>query len=251
MMTRVRAVALSFALWVTAGTASAVSVAWAFQGTLQVMTDDPVPSTLEQLGVQVGAPVQGFLRFDPSTPNATPTDPSVGRYLGAIDVAGLTIGGWSLARSVYVPDPTQTVADWIVTDLGAGGSGEFSEVDMVDPTGTYVSSSILALELQARDTTAFVGHPLVAAPPSLASLVPFGYDPTSFYGYGTDLALIETTFGGLHTTFRIELTSVEGVPVTPPLPVALPGGIPEPSSVCLVALGLLPLVRRCADILRA
>jgi hypothetical protein len=223
--------------------ASAITITWTFDGTLELVGGS-IPTTLQDLGVQIGAPVHGFIRFDPSTPNATASNPIVGQYTGAIDVAAITIAGWSLARSIYVPDPTQTVADWLVTAT-PNLSAEQTQVDMLDPTGTYSSSSILALSLQAKDPTLFAGRPMPVDPPSLAQLVPFGLDTTVGYDYNTSVALYEATFGGAAANFYAELTSLQRVALTPPLPIDLPGGIPEPSTALLAALaGLVPLLRR-------
>jgi hypothetical protein len=143
-----------------------------------------------------------------------------------------------------VPDPTQTVADWLVTAT-PNLSAEQTQVDMLDPTGTYSSSSILALSLQAKDPTLFAGRPMPVDPPSLAQLVPFGLDTTVGYDYNTSVALYEATFGGAAANFYAELTSLQRVALTPPLPIDLPGGIPEPSTALLAALaGLVPLLRR-------
>ncbi|HTO68459.1 MAG TPA: hypothetical protein VMR31_01240 [Myxococcota bacterium] len=201
-----------------------------------------------------GADVHGFFRFQTNTPPLFPGNPYVGNYAGAVDVASITIGNWSLARSIFVPDPTQTVSDLIVTDrLTSEGLGaEQSSIDMLDPTGTFTFSSILALELSTRQPDVFDTTAMLTNPPDLSKLDPFGFDPDSAFGYGTDVALYaENGPGGTATTFRASLTSLMRLAFTPQLAVELPGGIgnvPEPAGgilMALAALASLVATRRC------
>jgi hypothetical protein len=71
-----------------ASSAAALPVTWTFTGTLQVVNSPgPLPEAIVDLGVSVGAPVSGFIRFESTIPDVRP-DPGSADYVGAIDMAG-------------------------------------------------------------------------------------------------------------------------------------------------------------------
>jgi hypothetical protein len=228
------AVAAVLASLALSSDARALPVTWTFEGTVQQVVS--LPSAVTSLGVGVGAQVTGFVRFESTAPDTRPANSISGAYVDSVLQVGVTIGGWSIARGVYAPDPAQTVNDAFVAvypDLAA----EFFQSDMYDPTSSF-APTLWSLELSEHGNAAWPTDALPATPPALSSLDPYGLDPTSALGYGTDMVI----FGGGPSSLRASLTSLQRVDFAPPLPVAIPGDVPEPVVSGLLALSALALV---------
>jgi len=199
--------------------AGAAPITWTFTGILQVI-DGPVPQAVQDLGVTVGAPVHGTLSFT-LIPDQDPNSPNHGLYDGAVVSANVEIGGWSVVNEGLRP-----------ADIAVGyyplskppDTGEESLIYYVDPSGGYgyVEGG---LELSAKQPGVFTSDALLVHPPSLSSLDPFGADPNTAFGFGSDLylGLRPRNFTNPLTTLRASLTSL----------------VPEPSLGALVALAAL------------
>ena len=163
MTTRARAILGVFAaLALSAGDARAALITWVFEGTLRTAPAS-IPSALRSLGVEVGAPVSGFLQFESTTPNQS-SDPATGSYLGAVFRNRVTIGQWTSERDVDAP----TGSLFVHSEPGVV-AGAFADIDGADPTATYLRL-IWSLELWDADGSYFPDTSLPLTPPPLSAL---------------------------------------------------------------------------------
>lgn len=209
----------------------AADITWTFGGTLLRIDGTPLSPVLQSLGVQIGAPVQGMIRFQSDTPASSGSNANVGQYYGAVEASSLTMGGWSLAQGSFASDPNQTARDLLVSYYPSVPTFlEQSQIDMFDPTGTYPFSVLLGLELTTRQPGVFTSTALPLNPPDLSLLDPFNPSPSPGSGFGTDVVLDAEggngSYNGIYNSFRVSLTSLVRV-------------VPEPGAGGLAALGAL------------
>ena len=78
-----RTVIVGFALALAlcaARPARAVHITWVFDGTLECIGGTAPSPALQSLGVEIGAPVHGFLRFQSNTPPSATSNANGGQY---------------------------------------------------------------------------------------------------------------------------------------------------------------------------
>jgi hypothetical protein len=221
-MTRLRTkLATALLICLSTPVAHAALITWTFTGVVRDSVNAPIPPGLSSLGVAIGAPVTGFVEFESSTPAVNPSDPTVANYSGAVVNAAVSVGTWSLAI-----DPAGLFNQAVVSNT-AGAPGEFLSANMLDPGG-IASAPYLALELSKHGATLWPGKAMLLTPPALSALDPYGADPTSAWGFGTDVAI----FDGAGMELHAQLTSL----------------VPEPEiaalmAMCALALGIRGAIR--------
>ena len=241
MKPRLLAAVASLASFAISTIASAIPVTWTFEATVRLANG--IPDSLASLGVGVGAQVTGFVRFESSTADDRPDKVYSGAYLGTVQQVGMTVGDWSIARGLFAPDPASTTNDTFVSVENSTFPGEFMSSDMYDPTGSFTYFVLWALEMSEHGSTIWTTDAQLIDPPALANLDPYGLDNTTPWGYGTDIALFADNRDGASMELRAEITSLQRVGVTPPLPLSIPGDVPEPEVLGLLALSGLALLR--------
>lgn len=218
----------SVAIFALAVPAHAAPITWQFTGVVRVIQlaggggDAPPPDVLANLGVGIGAEMHGSLTWESTTPDTNP-DPAAGSYNFAVTAADFAIGGWSVTPLANANNL------WVVNDhSGLPTQAVLAIARLSDPSG-YSQFETLALELSGQNVTPGDTQPVHA--PSLDAIDPFGFDPTSPWGYGSDLLVIGSRCTPSCYLLRAEITSL----------------VPEAGSLAFCALAALALaVRRLA-----
>jgi hypothetical protein len=224
-------VAVLLLLWV-AGAAQAASVTWTFTGIFRDNASQlpngstlPLPAALTSLGVVPGAPVSGFIQFDPDTPNILA--PGVTAYYeNPIQATSLTIGSWVLHCDLGTC-PTASLTNYISVNGSAPGGAQFSAIDVNESSGT-LGTTTFALELSKSTPgpTLWPGNAMLVTPPPLSAVDPYGFGNGPL-GYGSDIYIL-AAMGNNELQLRAEITSL----------------VPEPEVFALVALAIAALSAR-------
>jgi hypothetical protein len=197
-----------------AGIGRSAPITWEFEGRVEIVElsgNLPVgtaelAAVLTSLGVEVGAPVMGSVRYESSTPDDRP-EASNARYRGAILHSDATIGSYAVASA---SDGGDAIAG---TFPESGVSAFFTESYFVDEIGLLNGFGLIGILLGSHDPTFFapetIGLPL--DPPALHDLDPFGLDESSAFGFGSGVFFGGSTDIGRFVV-RASLSRLERVP---------------------------------------
>jgi hypothetical protein len=161
--------------------------------------------------IPVGTPFSGSYKFESTTPDATPGDPSLGSYNGALRAFSVQVGPHLLTGTL---NPVRNRIGVLHCVEGADFGDYYTPGDRMSLLGKAVDTSILLFDSSA---TAFTSDALPLTPPSLTL-----FDEREF----------QIVDAAMYARFFVvgQLTSFTHVP--------------EPGTLALLALGGLTLLRR-------
>jgi hypothetical protein len=214
---------LAISTLLVARASNAAPFTWEFEGRVAAIvageSSTPVADPgLSSLAVAVGTPFTARFTIEALTPDANP-DPDFGSYDRAVlsveySAGALHKGAGPETITFHVGAAVAPGFEWFTA------YGESSALE----TG-FFANPIIGLEIQPQVDGVFPSDALPIEPVPLSALHSFGFDPSSVYGWGTDLVVIArgTTISSVE--IRNEITSWVL--------------LPEPSALVFLALGSL------------